>query len=129
VQEWWHLSMLFELRDEGHPLLTCAQSAAVLATGDEALIRDLAARKGLAKVSRSILDAYTLNDAQLTTLQGLLDICDLDAELTLLSQGGRQKTITIARLLKLRRAGGLFPVPDEGSGDPTTAKVTCGLLP
>ena len=109
VQEWWHLSTLFELRDQGYEGLSCTESINALATGDEALIRDLAARKGLAKVSRCVLDAYVFNDAQLATLQGLMELCDLDAELTLLSHGGTQRNISVARLLKLRRAGSLFP--------------------
>jgi len=109
VQEWWHLSTLFELRDQGYEPFVCTSSASILATGDEALIRDLAARQGLAKVSRCVLDAYVFNDGQLATLQGLLELCNLESELTLLSHGGAQRTLSVARLLKLRRAGSLFP--------------------
>jgi hypothetical protein len=115
VQEWWHLTALFELRDEGHGSFQDNASREVLAGGDEAIIRDFAARKGFAKVSRGVLDAYVLTDAQLLTLQGLLEVCDLEAELTLLSEGGAQRNITVARLLKLRRAGGLLP-PSPAAG-------------
>ena len=108
VQEWWHLSALFELRDAGHQAFLCAESKGILDSGDEALIRDLAARKGLAKVSRGVLDAYTLNDAQLATLKSLMEVCDLEEELTLLSEGGAQRNIAVARVLKLRRAATLF---------------------
>lgn len=108
VQEWWHVSALFDLRQAGLEALQCEDSERVLASGDEALIRDFAARKGLAKVSRGMLDAYTLNDAQLATLKSLMEVCDLEEELTLLMEGGAQRSIPVARLLKLRRAAVLF---------------------
>jgi hypothetical protein len=115
VPEWWHLSALFDLRDEGHPDLQCAESKEILSGGDEALIRDLAARKNFAKVSRCLVDAYALSELQLATLQALLECCDLEAELTVLSFGGVQKTLSVARFLKLKRAHHLFATRVEES--------------
>lgn len=109
VQEWWHLSALFDLRDEGHTALQGEEARMILDSGDEAIIRDFAARMGFVKISRCVVDAYALSELQLVTLQGLLEVCDLEAELTLLIAGGAQKAITVARLLKLRRASHLFP--------------------
>jgi|GEM_PF-621111 len=113
VPEWWHISALFDLRDEGHTSLTCQTARATLDSGDEAQIRDLAARRGFAKVSRGMLDAYSFTDTQLATLQDLLEICDLEAELTLLSEDGAQRIVSVARLLKLRRAAALFPAKEQ----------------
>ena len=109
VEEWWHLSALFDLRDTGMTPLTTKQSLAVLAGGDEAQIRHHVAELGFVKISRSLIDAYTLSSSQLRTLQELLEFCDLESELGLLQSANAEiKQISVARILKLKNPAALF---------------------
>ena len=109
VEEWWHLSALFDLRDTGMTPLTTKDSLTVLAGGDEAQIRHHVAELGFVKISRSLIDAYTLSSSQLRTLQELLEFCDLESELGLLQSANAEiKQISVARILKLKNPAALF---------------------
>lgn len=103
VDEWWHIAALYDLRDSGYTALLSLRSESILLGGDEALIRSHAADLGFVKVSRRLLDAYSMNQAQLKTLQEQLIYCDLEAEFGILNgDKGVVRTISVARLLKLR---------------------------
>lgn len=110
VEEWWHVSCLYELRSSSRvPALASPEVAAVLDEGDEAKIRDAAARLGFVKVSRGEIDAYGLTDAQLRTLQVQLGDFDPEFEFRILLGGGeRIYPISVGLLLKLRTARRIF---------------------
>ena len=108
VPEWWHLTVLYDLRDEGLDILQGEQVQRWLNAGDEGEIRHEAAKLGLVKVSRSSIDAYTMNDAQLVTLQGLFDCCSLEDEVTIIIEGGASRRWSITRILKLKKPAAIF---------------------
>lgn len=109
VEEWWHVSYLYERRDAGDADLNDAISLEVLTDGDESAVRDLAAKKGYVKISRGEIDAYTMTAAQLRQLQGLLDLCDPEFEFRVLVEGGKTlRNISIGRLMKIRNPQLLF---------------------
>jgi hypothetical protein len=102
AEEWWHVSVLYDLETEQCNALTEDLKAA-LKSGDEALIRRSAANAGFIKISRQQLDLVSLNLNQLRTIQHLLELMNPDEELTLLLEHGhRQKKISVERMLKLR---------------------------
>lgn len=109
VEEWWHVSYIYECRDGGDALFQDDESRLVLDGGEEAAIRDLAAKKGFIKISRGEIDGYSMTPQQLRQLQGLLDLCDPDFEFRLLVEGGKVlKSISVARLMKIRNPQLLF---------------------
>jgi hypothetical protein len=113
VAEWWHINAIYDLRDS---CLALANNSAVLdalSSGDEAEIRHQLALAGFAKVSRGILDTYSLSDLQLKTLQDQILYFDSTQEIVVLRQGGSEKKTTLERVLKLKRAHPLLAI--EGS--------------
>ncbi len=109
VAEWWHVSYLYDLRDNGMPLLQEPAALATLAEGDESNIRNLAAQLGFVKISRGEIDANGMTEAQLSALQCELELFDPSFEFRLLISGGQTiKTIAIDRLMKLKSARNLF---------------------
>lgn len=114
VEEWWHISALYDLRDTGYAPLATEASRIVLEAGEEAAIRHHVATLGLIKISRKMIDAYMMNGAQLRTLKGLLEVCDLEAELGLLTgHNGQVRNVSVSRLLKLRNPELLFMAQDS----------------
>ena len=109
VAEWWHIQAIYELRDSGN--LSDPDLATVLQGGDEALIRHELAAKGFAKVSRGVLDAYSMTDAQLRSLQDQLMFFDASDEVLILMEGGVEKRVSLERVLKLRKPHSLFVGP------------------
>lgn len=104
AEEWWHVSVLYDLESQVCPALNPELKAA-LKSGDEALIRRSAANSGFIKISRQQLDLVSLSLQQLRTLQRLLELMNPDEELTLLLEHGhRQKKMSVERLLKLKSA-------------------------
>lgn len=102
AEEWWHVSVLYDLESE-HCSALNSELKAALKSGDEAQIRRSAANSGFIKVSRQQIDLISLNLSQLRTIQRLLELMNPDDELTLLLEHGhRQKKISVERMLKLR---------------------------
>lgn len=109
VAEWWHISYLYDLRDNGMPMLQEPSAITILSGGDESSIRNLAAQLGFVKISRGEIDANGITDAQLAALQCELELFDPSFEFRLLINGGQAiKTIAIDRLMKLKSARNLF---------------------
>lgn len=113
VEEWWHISYLYELKDDpnlpGSEHFQTQQGKEVLKRGDESEIRDFAATVGFVKLSRGEIDSYGMTSKQLTTLKELIEWCDPDFEFRLLIRGGQVvKPIAVDRLLKLRSSTRLF---------------------
>ena len=108
VAEWWHINAIYELSTTHKAFAFSATLSAALATGDEAVIRHELALAGFAKVSRGILDTYSLSDAQLVTLQEQLLFFDSSEEILILREGGSEKRTTLERVLKLKRSHLLF---------------------
>ena len=109
VAEWWHVSYLYDLRDNGMPLLQEPTALATLAEGDESNIRNLAAQLGFVKISRGEIDANGMTESQLSALQCELELFDPSFEFRLLINGGQTiKTISIDRLMKLKSARNVF---------------------
>jgi hypothetical protein len=109
VEEWWHLAALFDMRDTGMEILCTEESLRVLASGDEGQIRHHVATLGFVKLSRKIVDAYSLSNGQLRTLQGLLQFCDLESEFGLLQEANTEiKPVSVDRVMKLKNPKVLF---------------------
>jgi hypothetical protein len=110
VDAWWHLNSLYDLRAQGRVAGLCdPEPAAILDVGDEAAVRDMAARLGFVKISRGEIDAYALLDHQLKTLQHVLEEFDPSFRFRLIIMGGeRIDHVSIERIMKLRSARLLF---------------------
>lgn len=109
VEEWWHVSHLYDLKKNGLSELCLPEQSAILDRGDESEIRDMAARIGFVKLSRGEIDAYSMNALQLSTLQDLLELCDPDYEFRILVKAGESiKTLSISRILKLKSPKMIF---------------------
>ncbi len=109
VEEWWHISFLYDLRDARDPLFADEESEHILQIGDESMVRDLAARKGLVKISRGEIDGYQMNTAQLSSLKDLIELADPEFEFRVLGRSGRElKTMSVGRIQKLRSAQNFF---------------------
>jgi hypothetical protein len=109
VEEWWHVSHLYDLKAGGQPELQSQECAEILSRGDESEIRDMASKLGFVKISRGEIDAYSISNEQLVSLQAILELCDPEFEFRLLIKGGESiRPISVARLLKLRSALKLF---------------------
>lgn len=113
-EDWWHLTSLYDLRDEGHNDLTTTDAREVLHRGREDEIRDLAANLGFIRISRSLIDGHALTSAQLQTLQRLIEFCDPDAEVEVLnSKENTRVRMTVARIIKLRNSSHFFDEVDR----------------
>lgn len=110
VDEWWHLTALFDLLESNYSYLSNPESREIFATGDEAQIRHHVAQLGFAKLSRGVLDSYALTSPQLNTLQNLLKLCDLESELGLLNclLNSEIRLVSVGRILKLKKASSFF---------------------
>jgi hypothetical protein len=110
-EEWWHIPVLYDLRDADHAALTSIEARQILDSGIEEKIRNFAALAGFIRISRNLIDAAGLSHEQLLTLQHLLEFCDLDAEIGLLgpNPNGSVRQVTIERILKTRNPNALFP--------------------
>ncbi|NBX17433.1 MAG: hypothetical protein EBR09_08720 [Proteobacteria bacterium] len=102
AEEWWHVSALYDLLEKKPEYFTDALKDA-LSGGDEARIRRSASEAGFIKISRQQFDLLNISNAQLRTLQKLVEYIDPEDEFTvLLEHGMRQKVISVGRLLKLK---------------------------
>ncbi len=108
TDEWWHISAIYDLKDQGYPCLQSKDTSTVLNLGDESIIRDHLAQLGFIKISRCQIDGIKLSNIQLATLQNLLSLCNPDDEIGLLGSNGVIKHIRIARIMKLKNANALF---------------------
>lgn len=114
VDEWWHVSHLYELREQGFESLNLQENALILDRGDESEIRDMAARLGFVKISRGEIDANGMTNHQLRTLQEALELFDPSFEFRVLIEGGKAiKSISVSRLMKLKAATALFNPDSE----------------
>lgn len=103
VKEWWHISGLYELRDEGYQLLLSMDAQRVLEQGHEESIRNFVSHLGFIKIARGQLDGEFINLNQLKTLKNLCLFLNPEEELDILSAKlGFIKKISIGRLLKLK---------------------------
>lgn len=109
--DWWHIPVLYDLRDSNYPCLTSSEARKILNSGIEETIRDFAASLGFFRVSRKLLDGRAMTLEQLVTLQGLLEFCDPDSEVGLLGpdSNGPVRTTTVEKILKTRNPQALFP--------------------
>jgi hypothetical protein len=110
-EEWWHIPVLYDLRDAQHPALVTEEAIKTLHSGIEEHIRNYASNAGFIRISRKLIDGTALTYEQLQTLQELLEFCDLDAEIGLLgpNPNGAVRQTTVERILKTRNPTALFP--------------------
>lgn len=108
TDEWWHISAIYDLKDQGYPCLQRQDTYEVLNSGDESIIREHLAILGFIKISRSQIDGIKITNMQLATLQNLLSLCNPDDEIGLLGSNGAIKYIRIARIMKLKNPNALF---------------------
>lgn len=110
-EEWWHIPVLYDLRDAKHAAFTSSEAQQILDSGIEEKIRNFAAQAGFIRISRNLIDAAGISHEQLHKLQQLLEFCDLDAEIGLLgpNPNGSVRQITVERILKTRNPNALFP--------------------
>lgn len=108
TEEWWHISSIYDLKEQGFPSLQSKETKEILDSGDESNIRDHLANLGFIKISRSQIDGIKLTTTQLVTLQNLLSLCNPDDEIGLLGSNGLIKHIRIARIMKLKNPNILF---------------------
>jgi hypothetical protein len=102
AQEWWHVSALYDLKEQ-QPHIFTERLTEALQNGDEAAIRRAASEAGFVKISRQQFDFVSITLNQLRTLQKLVEYIDPDTEfIVLLEHGNRQKKISVERLLKLK---------------------------
>ncbi|WP_397601230.1 hypothetical protein [Silvanigrella sp.] len=108
TEEWWHINAIYDLKENGYPVLQSKETKEILMEGDESKIRDHLAVLGFIKISRSQIDGIKLNISQLVTLQNLLSLCNPDDEIGILGSNGVLKFIRISRIMKLKNPDALF---------------------
>lgn len=109
--DWWHIPVLYDLRDANYPCLTSAEARKILHSGVEESIRDFAASLGFFRVSRKMIDGRSMTLEQLVTLQSLLEFCNPDSEIGLLGPDANApiRTTTVEKILRMRNPQALFP--------------------
>lgn len=101
--EWWHTAKLYDLRDDGHPLLTTEIAVEVLASGDEDKIKLMAVSIGFIKLGRGLVEGHELSRAQLETLQQLFELCSPEDEVLLFLKGDdAPRRMAVARISKAK---------------------------
>lgn len=108
TDEWWHISAMYDLKEQGYLSLQDKETTEILRLGEESTIREHLAKLGFIKISRSQIDGIKLTQTQLVTLQNLLALCNPDDEIGLLGNNGTIKYIRIARIMKLKNPNALF---------------------
>ncbi len=117
--DWWHIPVLYDLRDANYPCLTSPEARKILHSGVEESIRDFASSLGFFRVSRKMIDGRSMTLNQLATLQSLLEFCNLDSEIGLLGPdpNGPVRTTTVEKILKSRNPQALFPAQKQSSSE------------
>jgi hypothetical protein len=114
-EEWWHIPVLYDLRDSGFEPLRTSDAKQALDSGEEGVIRDFAAELGFVRVSRHMIDGKTFSQEQLASLKELLELCSPDEEIEILgpNPAGPVRRMTVERILKLQNASLIFPKEDR----------------
>ncbi|MBX9703332.1 MAG: hypothetical protein K2X39_04185 [Silvanigrellaceae bacterium] len=103
VEQWWHISAIYDLQEAGYPALQEGDIEKALKKGDEIEIRALLAHQGFIKISRHQVDALNISNKQLQTLQGLLELCNPEDDLEFIqNESYSYKYIKISRIMKLK---------------------------
>ncbi len=111
-EDWWHIPVLYDLRDANYKPLATPEARQVLDSGIEETIRDFASTAGFFRISRKMIDGRSMTLAQLVTLQSLLEFCNPDSEIGLLGPDSNSpvRTTTVEKILKTRNPQALFPI-------------------
>lgn len=109
VEEWWHVSGLYDLKDQNYPLFQSDIAQKIFQNGNEESIRNFAAQVGLVKIGRGQLDGEKFNEQQLVTLKLLIQFLDPEFEFEILSPSvGLIKKMSVDRILKVKNTNVIF---------------------
>jgi hypothetical protein len=113
TKEWWHISALYDLKDEQYAPLQSTKAQQIFQEGDEESIRNFASELGFIKVSQTIIDGEIMTKIQLDTLKNLLLIFNPDFEISVYtSKSGFIKKISVKRIFQLKNSTLFFKKQD-----------------
>lgn len=82
VDEWWHISGIYDLHKEKNVFLQDAKTKLNLKIGKEEDIRAHVASLGFIKFSRGQIDALSMTKKQLLSVKNLISTCHEDEKLS-----------------------------------------------